>query len=98
MMSARHVRPTLAFDPRMQDRIKSIPPPKSAATTKSESYNTPPRACTRCCLVAPVQLREGVASFGVPVDDPGHRQYRCRPCAAVDPRMHAHADWLRAPQ
>jgi len=39
MMSARHVRPTLAFDPRMQGRIKSVPPPKSAATTKSEIYN-----------------------------------------------------------
>ena len=42
--------------------------------------------------VAPVQQMTGVASFGVLVDDPGHRQYWCRPCAAVDPRVHAHAN------
>ncbi|OSX75395.1 hypothetical protein BU14_0238s0018 [Porphyra umbilicalis] len=38
MMSARHVRPTLAFYPRMQGRIKSARLPKSAATTKSDIY------------------------------------------------------------
>ena len=39
MMSARHVHPTLAFEPRMQGRIKSGPPPKSGATTNSEISN-----------------------------------------------------------